>query len=518
MDGRDPFFFRCLDLEHYVKEVDSSKLNLLLINKSDLLSSEIRAHWNAYLLKNNIPHLFFSAKEEQEKIDKIPNDKKILEKDEGEKSEELKSHEFKQEEELLDQSNENSIKSKNIQSEITLTQASSLANTPNLVSRQTLLSTLKFLVQTLVIPEKNKEKHEKQSESPPIDINNAPKHNEESKKNNENVSKHKSNLDQLSHPKIHNENQGKQEVSPNIVTIGMVGYPNVGKSSVINVLCGKKLVGVASRPGKTKHFQTIFLEKDLILCDCPGLVFPSANSSRAEMVCNGVLPIDNVKDYISPIELLARQIEKKVFEKVYNVKLESFVMGGQSEEESAKEQTEYTIGTHILTTIAKKRGFFTGGSGLPDQAKVAKMVLKDFVNGRLIYCKLNPEYSVQVEGRIKGINGYIEIEDEIYDTKQNDGNKKEKLNEKLGGKKKEEGLKKRNEEQLDSFFKEEREGAKEDLDEEDLLELLEGRVVKGVKLNKIMRREIKFALKRGEVTFYNLMEFIYFRNLTLINF
>lgn len=36
--------------------------------------------------------------------------------------------------------------------------------------------------------------------------------------------------------------------------VGMVGYPNVGKSSVINVLCGRKRVGVASMPGKTKHF------------------------------------------------------------------------------------------------------------------------------------------------------------------------------------------------------------------------------------------------------------------------
>ena len=37
-------------------------------------------------------------------------------------------------------------------------------------------------------------------------------------------------------------------------TVGTVGYPNVGKSSVINVLCGSKKVGVANRPGKTKHF------------------------------------------------------------------------------------------------------------------------------------------------------------------------------------------------------------------------------------------------------------------------
>jgi len=37
--------------------------------------------------------------------------------------------------------------------------------------------------------------------------------------------------------------------------VGFVGYPNVGKSSTINVLCGQKRVAVAATPGKTKHFQ-----------------------------------------------------------------------------------------------------------------------------------------------------------------------------------------------------------------------------------------------------------------------
>lgn len=54
------------------------------------------------------------------------------------------------------------------------------------------------------------------------------------------------------------DNKGKKEQNvkknPNLVTIGMVGYPNVGKSSVINALCNKKLVGVGNMPGKTKAF------------------------------------------------------------------------------------------------------------------------------------------------------------------------------------------------------------------------------------------------------------------------
>lgn len=68
------------------------------------------------------------------------------------------------------------------------------------------------------------------------------------------------------------------------IMIGFVGYPNVGKSSTINALVGQKKVGVTSTPGKTKHFQTLIVSDSVMLCDCPGLVFPSVVSSRAEMV------------------------------------------------------------------------------------------------------------------------------------------------------------------------------------------------------------------------------------------
>lgn len=46
----------------------------------------------------------------------------------------------------------------------------------------------------------------------------------------------------------------KKKDPGNRLMVGTVGYPNVGKSSVINVLCGMKRVGVAAMPGKTKHF------------------------------------------------------------------------------------------------------------------------------------------------------------------------------------------------------------------------------------------------------------------------
>jgi len=50
------------------------------------------------------------------------------------------------------------------------------------------------------------------------------------------------------------ENTEEHKVEKRRLVVGTVGYPNVGKSSVINVLCGRKRVGVAAMPGKTKHF------------------------------------------------------------------------------------------------------------------------------------------------------------------------------------------------------------------------------------------------------------------------
>ena len=67
----------------------------------------------------------------------------------------------------------------------------------------------------------------------------------------------------------------KDRFVDNVLTIGMIGQPNAGKSSLINSLVGKRVVSVSKTPGHTKHFQTIFVTKSVKLCDCPGLVFPS---------------------------------------------------------------------------------------------------------------------------------------------------------------------------------------------------------------------------------------------------
>lgn len=61
----------------------------------------------------------------------------------------------------------------------------------------------------------------------------------------------------------------------------------------------------------------------MILCDCPGLVFPNFASTKAELVVNGILPIDQLREWTGPAELISRRIPKNVLEQLYSFKIYS---------------------------------------------------------------------------------------------------------------------------------------------------------------------------------------------------
>ena len=107
--------------------------------------------------------------------------------------------------------------------------------------------------------------------------------------------------------------------------VGLIGYPNVGKSSIINVLMKSKRVSTGSTPGKTKHFQTLNLNDNIILCDCPGLVFPTLVNSKSDMVLNGVIPIDNLTDFITPTRLMIHRLSIKQINNYYNLRLPAII-------------------------------------------------------------------------------------------------------------------------------------------------------------------------------------------------
>ena len=165
------------------------------------------------------------------------------------------------------------------------------------------------------------------------------------------------------------------------VVVGFVGYPNVGKSSTINALAGEKRAGVTSTPGKTKHFQTLIISERLMLCDCPGLVFPSFSSSRYDMVASGVLPIDRMTEHREAVQVVANQVPRHILESVYKIDLPR-----PKQHESPNKPPS---AQELLRAYCSSRGHVIS-SGLPDETRAARQILKDYVDGKLPHFKVPP--------------------------------------------------------------------------------------------------------------------------------
>ncbi|KAH7675317.1 large subunit GTPase 1 protein [Dioscorea alata] len=166
------------------------------------------------------------------------------------------------------------------------------------------------------------------------------------------------------------------------VVVGFVGYPNVGKSSTINALVGEKRAGVTSTPGKTKHFQTLIISDELILCDCPGLVFPSFSSSRYEMIASGVLPVDRMTEHRQAIQVVADRVPRHALESIYNITL--------PKPKPYESQSRPPTSSELLRAYCASRGH-VGSSGLPDETRAARQILKDYIDGKLPHYEMPPD-------------------------------------------------------------------------------------------------------------------------------
>ncbi|XP_073270502.1 GTPase LSG1-2-like [Primulina huaijiensis] len=177
-------------------------------------------------------------------------------------------------------------------------------------------------------------------------------------------------------------------VSPGGVVVGFVGYPNVGKSSTINALVGEKKTGVTSTPGKTKHFQTLMISEKLTLCDCPGLVFPSFTSSRYHMIASGVLPIDRMTENREAVQVVANQVPRSVIEDVYQISL--------PKPKAHESQSRPPLAAEFLRSYCASRGY-VASSGLPDETRAARQILKDYINGKLPHFEKPPGMSDHID-------------------------------------------------------------------------------------------------------------------------
>ncbi|KAI9049201.1 hypothetical protein LZ554_007048 [Drepanopeziza brunnea f. sp. 'monogermtubi'] len=313
VDARHPLLFRSDDLEKYVKDVDSRKENLLLVNKADMLTFGQRQSWADYFEAAGIAYKFFSAS-----LAKEMNETRDFSDSEDEEDE------TREEVEPTGQKLAEKAQALKIEDD----------------------------------EESDEEDEDERTRILTVDELEA--------------------LFLLHAP----DNLDADSEGPRKTQIGLVGYPNVGKSSTINALIGSKKVSVSSTPGKTKHFQTIHLSDKVLLCDCPGLVFPNFATTKAELVCNGILPIDQLREFTGPAGLVAKRIPQHFLEALYGmkIKIRPIEEGG----------TGIPTAEEVLSAYAKARGFTRTGQGQPDESRAARYILKDYVNGKLLFCQPPP--------------------------------------------------------------------------------------------------------------------------------
>lgn len=154
----------------------------------------------------------------------------------------------------------------------------------------------------------------------------------------------------------------KLHVDKKQISVGFIGYPNTGKSSIINTLRSKKVCKVAPIAGETKVWQYITLMRRIYLIDCPGVVYPSTETDT-EKVLKSVVRVEmiqNPEDYITSV---LERVKPEYIRKTYKI-------------DKWKDHVDF------LEKLAHRSGKLLK-KGEPDIAIVARMVLNDWQRGKL---------------------------------------------------------------------------------------------------------------------------------------
>lgn len=149
------------------------------------------------------------------------------------------------------------------------------------------------------------------------------------------------------------------------IRVGVVGYPNVGKSSLINSLKRSKVCKVGATPGITTVTQEINLDRNIKLLDCPGIVFasPSDSNDTAQLFLRNCLKVEQLDDPIAPIELVLSRTEPEQLMFLYSI-------------------PRFTNTNEFLCHIARRQGKLKKG-GIPNMESAAKSVLNDWNQGKI---------------------------------------------------------------------------------------------------------------------------------------
>lgn len=149
----------------------------------------------------------------------------------------------------------------------------------------------------------------------------------------------------------------------------IMGVPNVGKSTLINKITGRKAVNVGNKPGVTKDISWIRINDKLDLMDTPGILWPKIDDQKQAytLAC-----FSSIKDEILPIDEVACYILKFMFDNYKDFLFNRYGNFSLDEEDY----------TEAYEHIGRKRGCLVRGNEV-DYNKVSNIIIKDLREGYL---------------------------------------------------------------------------------------------------------------------------------------
>lgn len=185
---------------------------------------------------------------------------------------------------------------------------------------------------------------------------------------------------------------GKLHSDKKQISVGFIGYPNVGKSSIINTLRSKKVCNVAPLAGETKVWQYITLMRRIFLIDCPGVVYPS-DDSETDIVLKGVVQVEKIRNPEDHIGAVLERAKAEYIQKTYRI-------------------PSWSSAEDFLEKLAFRTGKLLKG-GEPDLPTVSKMVLNDWQRGRIPFFVKPPGVETDEENKAQAMLEMPEMESEM---------------------------------------------------------------------------------------------------------
>ncbi len=162
-----------------------------------------------------------------------------------------------------------------------------------------------------------------------------------------------------------------------VVRVMILGIPNVGKSTFINKIAGRKTAKTEDRPGVTRSKQWVPIDRGLELLDTPGILWPKFEDQSVGL---NLAFTGAVKDDILDVETLGCHLMSYLAGQYP----ESLVTGYKlpSLPERKEEENDIAYGYRLLETVGRKRGFLISGGDV-DTERMAKILLDEFRAGKL---------------------------------------------------------------------------------------------------------------------------------------